>query len=456
MTTDPTRPTRAEIAEQVRVVRAAQDDVDALLAAAPSAPADQAIARYRSAWLSARQRAAVLCAEVTRRAPLLGEYAAENTRLHQWHDEDRTALTEMRATIERLRMERDSFRDQRNAVFATNEQLHAQVLESDQARLRAENDARTAKREAAPSAPADQNLRDRIRRAICEASGFTWLPDELMEPDEYGEHADAVLAVLPAGATADIRKLVKRLVAHAKGFQDVLDEGDGGAWGRTVGADIEELRAAVVDRPALVDEVPPLLAEVWTVWCEDESAWGYFATEDAGKTGTIDYYEEQEERCPDYGWRQDEERLELLAGGETTGIYLSRHPVYGKPADVSRAAVLREAADDLEAWEPEPSERWTEAERNRYEDGIDAAADHLRRKAEEVEAQQAVADHPASTAPAGDPDCERCEGTGLDPDSYFRHGDTWTHAPCTGCRPEEDETAVRRMADEAPQAGEGR
>lgn len=44
--------------------------------------------------------------------------------------------------------------------------------------------------------PAAQ-LRDRIRRAICEASGFTWLPDELMEPDEYGEHADAVLAVLP-------------------------------------------------------------------------------------------------------------------------------------------------------------------------------------------------------------------------------------------------------------------
>lgn len=41
MSTDPTRPTRAEIAEQVRVVRAAQDDVDALLVAAPSAPADQ-------------------------------------------------------------------------------------------------------------------------------------------------------------------------------------------------------------------------------------------------------------------------------------------------------------------------------------------------------------------------------------------------------------------------------
>ncbi|MEU2403365.1 hypothetical protein ABZ609_03430 [Streptomyces rubiginosohelvolus] len=45
-------------------------------------------------------------------------------------------------------------------------------------------------------------LRDRIRRAICEASGFTWLPDELMEPDEYGPLADAVLAVLAGEAAA--------------------------------------------------------------------------------------------------------------------------------------------------------------------------------------------------------------------------------------------------------------
>lgn len=62
-------------------------------------------------------------------------------------------------------------------------------------------DARPA---AAPPAPADRAAtRDRIRRAICEASGFTWLPDELMEPDEYGEHADAVLAVLDAEAAAE-------------------------------------------------------------------------------------------------------------------------------------------------------------------------------------------------------------------------------------------------------------
>jgi hypothetical protein len=53
------------------------------------------------------------------------------------------------------------------------------------------------------SAPADRaGLRDRIRRAVCEAEGFVWDSD-LLEPDEYGEVGDAVLAVLfgpiPAG-----------------------------------------------------------------------------------------------------------------------------------------------------------------------------------------------------------------------------------------------------------------
>ncbi|MEU3283242.1 hypothetical protein, partial [Streptomyces antibioticus] len=40
-------------------------------------------------------------------------------------------------------------------------------------------------------------LRDRIRRAVCEAEGFGWDTD-MLEPDEYGEIADTVLAVLPA------------------------------------------------------------------------------------------------------------------------------------------------------------------------------------------------------------------------------------------------------------------
>jgi hypothetical protein len=38
-------------------------------------------------------------------------------------------------------------------------------------------------------------LRDELRRVVCEAEGFAWDSD-MLEPDEYGDHADTVLAVL--------------------------------------------------------------------------------------------------------------------------------------------------------------------------------------------------------------------------------------------------------------------
>ncbi|MFD3336033.1 hypothetical protein ACFWV1_25815 [Streptomyces sp. NPDC058700] len=44
-------------------------------------------------------------------------------------------------------------------------------------------------------------LRDRLRRAVCEAEGFTWDSD-MLEPDEYGDHADAALAALAAHEAA--------------------------------------------------------------------------------------------------------------------------------------------------------------------------------------------------------------------------------------------------------------
>ena len=49
-------------------------------------------------------------------------------------------------------------------------------------------------------------FRDRIRRAICEAEGFDWDPD-MLEPDEYGDHADAVLAVLRAATLRELEQL---------------------------------------------------------------------------------------------------------------------------------------------------------------------------------------------------------------------------------------------------------
>lgn len=52
-------------------------------------------------------------------------------------------------------------------------------------------------------------------------------------------------AIRAEGALGRVRRIALRLAAHAVGFQDVLDEGDRGAWGKTVGADIAELSAAV-------------------------------------------------------------------------------------------------------------------------------------------------------------------------------------------------------------------
>jgi len=60
----------------------------------------------------------------------------------------------------------------------------------------------------AQSAPAKTALRDRIRRAVCEANGFDFDSD-MLEPDEYGDHADMILAVLPA--VADLAELTKQI-----------------------------------------------------------------------------------------------------------------------------------------------------------------------------------------------------------------------------------------------------
>ncbi|WP_432008681.1 hypothetical protein [Streptomyces bacillaris] len=91
------------------------------------------------------------------------------------------------------------------------------------------------------------------------------------------------------------------------------------------------------------------LAEVWTVWREDEPVYGHFATEEAARQGTIDCWQEDEPSCPDYSWRQDGPRLELVVGGEFGGVYASRHRVYGAPpAPADRAAVLRDAADHID------------------------------------------------------------------------------------------------------------
>ncbi|MEU0847690.1 hypothetical protein ABZ387_06945 [Streptomyces flaveolus] len=125
--------------------------------------------------------------------------------------------------------------------------------------------------------PADQTaLRDRIRRVLCErdGQGALWGTD-MLEPDEYGEDADAVLAVLPATTdqTAD-RAAVLRDAAEALGRMDYdSDSNDYGydtyrdAWNGGVMDGAAELRRmadetqpAASDRAAFLESLLRCLA----------------------------------------------------------------------------------------------------------------------------------------------------------------------------------------------------
>ncbi|MER7905414.1 hypothetical protein ABTX84_19290 [Streptomyces sp. NPDC095614] len=80
---------------------------------------------------------------------------------------------------------------------------YARIMARDHAAEHAGQASSTATETAVDRVP----LRDRIRRAVCEAEGFAWDTD-MLEPDEYGEVADAVLAVLPAPA-ADLPAVLR-------------------------------------------------------------------------------------------------------------------------------------------------------------------------------------------------------------------------------------------------------
>jgi hypothetical protein len=87
------------------------------------------------------------------------------------------------AELAAVRAERDAFRDQRNNVFATNERLLVKVDESGQARLRAENETRTVKREARDELAAFRSLElgdldGRVSASCAEPGHPTWLRAE--------------------------------------------------------------------------------------------------------------------------------------------------------------------------------------------------------------------------------------------------------------------------------------
>jgi hypothetical protein len=122
------------------------------------------------------------------------------------------------------------------------------------------------------------DLRDRIRRAVCEANGFDW-GGEGLEADEYGDHADAVLAVLPAPAdrAAVLREASDAIEAAQHERDDAANERLGGLDVRAEAECIAVHRAAAQLR-RLADEAQQPEAEAhpptcrWAVAMYDPSA----------------------------------------------------------------------------------------------------------------------------------------------------------------------------------------
>ncbi|MDL5205100.1 hypothetical protein [Streptomyces sp. ALI-76-A] len=137
-------------------------------------------------------------------------------------------------------------------------------------------------------------LRDALRRAICEASGFEF-DDDGIEPDEYGEHADAVLAVLPP--TAD-RAASVCICGHAEQqhFEDVcITEITGCDCGdyltpEAAGEVIARWRTAALqaraDRAAVLEEAAEALGRM--DYDTDSNDYGYDTYRDAWNGGVMD------------------------------------------------------------------------------------------------------------------------------------------------------------------------
>ncbi|MFD8407200.1 hypothetical protein ACFV1G_21245 [Streptomyces anulatus] len=102
-----------------------------------------------------------------------------------------------------------------------------------------------------------------------------------------------------------------------------------------------ERTAALRDALAGPAAPPAPLAEVWTVWAEDESTLGHYSDEVTAKLAAIEYHQETETPGLEfvYGWNEHGGRLELLADGGDTGLRVKRDPVYAAPpAPADRAA----------------------------------------------------------------------------------------------------------------------
>lgn len=114
-------------------------------------------------------------------------------------------------------------------------------------------------------------LRDNLRRTICEADGFDFTT---IEPDDYGDHADAILTLLPTqpyaledGSTHTAQALLDAgescIQRHCKAAREVtqLDQAAYVTRGHVQSA-LEELDHLITDGTVTADAVAGIRSEL--------------------------------------------------------------------------------------------------------------------------------------------------------------------------------------------------
>jgi hypothetical protein len=216
---------------------------DASRAAVPSAPADQTALRDRIAdtlaatdgwrWVSDsdKARSSTYRGYQTRADAVLA-VLPETARLH---DQILTLQAELASVRDLLRTENERANSAIDRETTGEEAEEEQRLALSQALGLGTGAPWDAIRERAAELPAPDSQTAEMERLRKEHA--TWRKLGQRNLERAHEENARLRAVLER-----IRVAVRRLAAHAVGFGDVLDESDRGPWGKTIAADIAELR----------------------------------------------------------------------------------------------------------------------------------------------------------------------------------------------------------------------
>lgn len=219
--------------------------------------------------------------------------------------------------------------------------------------------------------PADQTaLRDRIRRAICEAEGFGWDTD-MLEPDEYGEVADAVLAVLPEQTALPLTAVERQFLTFALGLAADEMASRGSEFGEDDEAALEKLRrVAAEEQPAETrasEAHPP--SHTWTVESPRRDNWASWGATYDDRDWAVERCESAASTAPQRPFRLVRATTTYTVEAEHTPPAVGEQPETQETRVVAYVLAVRTELHCLRCTPNRAGDIWTPVTSEELEDG---------------------------------------------------------------------------------------